>query len=417
MSQGTFVGRQPIVDRDQHVVAYELLFRGSREAQVAVIDEVGRAVVRVMVNTFASMGMEAVLGQSDGFFNVNREVLLSDAIEALPRERVVIEILEDVEPDDDVIARCRRLHEDGFRLALDDWIVDDPRTPLLPWAEIVKVDLPAIAPRELRRLVRSLREHDLLLLAEKVETTEEFETCHRLGFDRFQGYYFARPVVLEGKDLDAAKTTLIQLLQQISAEAESRMIVESFKQDAKLSLNLLRLVNTAGRTARVRLESIEDAVRHLGLQHLARWVSILLYAQDDGSDLRSPLLTTAAHRGRLMELVVAGNASAEIDDAQRERAFLVGMLSLADALLGRSIEDLVLELRLGDEVARALTHHDGELGQLLTLAEAVERSRVEKFEGELERWHLDLDGLAQIEHEAYAWVHRLIEPDPQASAR
>ncbi len=417
MSQGAFIGRQPIVDRNQHVVAYELLFRSSRNAQVADFDEVGRAAVRVMVNTFASMGMEAVLGQSDGFFNVNREVLLSDAIEALPRDRVVIEVLEDVEPDEEVIARCRALTEAGFRIALDDWIVDDPRAPLLPFSEIVKVDLPAIPSKELRRLVRSLREHDLLLLAEKVETAKEFETCHRLGFDRFQGYYFARPIVLEGKDLDAAKTTLIQLLQQISAEAESRVIVDSFKQDAKLSLNLLRIVNTAGKSARVRLESIDDAVRHLGLQHLARWVSILLYAQDDGADLRSPLLTTAAHRGRLMELVISQNASAGEGDAQRERAFLVGMLSLADALLGRSIEDLVQELCLSDEVARALTHHEGELGELLTLAEAVERSQVEKFEDDLERWHLDFTELSRIEHEAYAWVHGLIAPDAEASAR
>ncbi len=136
MSQGTFVGRQPIVDRDQHVVAYELLFRSSRTAQVAVFDEVGRAAVRVMVNTFASLGMDAVLGQSAGFFNVNREVLLSDAIEALPRERVVIEVLEDVEADAEVIARCRALQDAGFQIALDDWVLDDPREALLPcWVD------------------------------------------------------------------------------------------------------------------------------------------------------------------------------------------------------------------------------------------------------------------------------------------
>ena len=416
LSQGTFVGRQPIVDRDQHVVAYELLFRASRSAQVAEFDEVSRAAVRVIVNTFAMMGMDAVLGQAYGFFNVSREVLLSDVIEALPRARVVIEILEDVAPDPEVIARCRHLKDAGFQIALDDWIVDDPREPLLALADFVKVDLPAVPARDLRKLVRSLREYDVLLLAEKVETSEEFETCRKLGFDRFQGYYFARPIVLEGTDLDATKTTLIQLLQQISAEAESHLIVENFKQDAKLGLNLLRLVNTAGSAARVRLESIDDAVRHLGLQQLGRWVSILLYAQGDGSDLRSPLLTTAAHRGRLMELVVAEATRPADTDSLRERAFLVGMLSLADALLGRSIKDLVLELRLGDEIARALTHREGELGKLLMLAEAVERSQVEKFEDELEQWQLDLDGLSRIENEAYAWVHGLMASDSGASA-
>jgi len=127
-------------------------------------------------------------------------------------------------------------------------------------------------------------------------------------------------------------------------------------------------------------------------------------------------LSTAAHRGRLMELVVDHSAPAGATDSNRERAFLVGMLSLADALLGRSIEDLVRELRLGDDIARALTHHEGELGELLTLAEAVERSQVEKFEDELERWQLDLDGLARIEHDVYAWVHGLVDPDSDSSA-
>ena len=430
MSRGIFLGRQTIVDRDQHVVAYELLFRSSRAAQVAEIDEVGRAVVRVMVNTFASLGMDAVLGQSLGFFNVNREILLSEVIEALPRDRVVIEVLEDVEADDAVIERCRFLQDAGFRIALDDWVVDDPRSPLLPFAEVVKVDLPAIPRNALRRLVRSLRETSgVLLLAEKVETPGEFERCLKLGFDRFQGYFFARPIVLEGADLDATKKTLIQLLQQISAEAESRAIVESFKQDAKLGLNLLRLVNTAGNAARVPLETIEDAVRQLGLERLGRWVSILLYAQGDGDDLGSPLLTAAAHRGRLMELVVdrisgggeplegavgdfAWSGGGETE-SRRERAFLVGMLSLADALLGRRIEELVEELRLGEDIARALTHHAGPLGELLVFVENVERCEITKIESALSRWALDVPALQELEHEAYAWVHGLIAASPE----
>jgi EAL and modified HD-GYP domain-containing signal transduction protein len=409
LSQGTFVGRQPIVDRDQHVVAYELLFRASRNAEVAEFGEVSRAAVRVIVNTFASLGMDAVLGRASGFFNVNREVLLSDGIEALPKERVVIEVLEEVEADREVIARCRELREAGFRIAADDWIVDDPREALLPWIDIVKVDLPAVPRKALRKLVRELRGHEVMLLAEKVETAEEFEACHKLGFDRFQGYFFAKPIVLEGADLDPTKATLIKLLQQVTSEAATGQIVETFKQDAKLGLNLLRLVNTAGMAARVQLETIEDAVRHLGLQQLGRWVSILLYAQDDGNDLRSPLLTTAAHRGRLMELVMGlGVAQNPVGDA-RERAFLVGMLSLADALLGRPITDLVHELRLGSEISHALTRHEGLLGQLLELTEAIERSDVDKFEPELERWDLDLDSLQRLEHEAYAWIHGLIQ--------
>ncbi len=414
MSQNIFVGRQPIVDRARRVVAYELLFRASRDAQTAVFEEGGRAAVRVMVNTFASLGVEAVLGPYRGFFNVNRSVLLSDALEALPRERVVIEILEEVEADAEVIARCRALRDAGFRIAADDWVLDDPRQALLPHVEIVKVDLPSVPERSLRKLVRELRRADVLLLAEKVEEVEQFDRCVALGFDLFQGYFFARPVVLEGVDLDTTRAILVKLLQQLTVDAPTDQIVETFKQEAKLGLNLLRLVNTAGRAARVELQTIEDAVRRLGLRQLARWVSILLYAQGDAGELDSPLLRTAAHRGRLMELLAsrgaAGTEAAGPGVARdaTERAFLVGMLSLADALLGRPLPELVHELRLGQETTRALVDRRGPLGDLLRFAESVETGDPTKFEERLEDLDLDLASLQKLDDEAYAWVHGLL---------
>ena len=366
--------------------------------------------MRVMVNTFASLGMDAALGKALGFFNVTGEVFLSDLVEALPKERVVLEILEDVESTPEIQARCAALQEAGYTIALDDWIVDDPRECLLPFASIVKVDIPAIPTKSLRKLVRSLRTHDIQLLAEKVETAEEFEHCSRLGFDLFQGYFFARPIVLEGADLDATKYTLVKLLQQIMAEADMPTIVESFKQDAKLGLNLLRLVNTASMASRVRMETIEGAVRHLGRQQLGRWMTILLYAQDQDGDLPGPLLTAAAHRGRLMELLSAANSHRGADEKESERAFLVGMLSMADALLGRPLASLVEELRLTTEVAVALTDHEGELGSLLSLAIAVERGEMAKIEPSLNERDLSIADLQKIEDESYAWVHGLIQP-------
>jgi len=407
LGQDIFVGRQAIVDRHERVVAYELLYRSSSSAQFADFEEIEQAAVRVIVNTFASLGMEAVLGQAQGFFNVTARVFRSELVEAMPRERVLIEVLELVEPTPEIVARCRELSSAGFKIALDDWVVDDPRASLLPFADVVKVDLPSVAPRALRKLVRTLREHDVQLLAEKVETPEQFTSCHKLGFDLFQGYYFARPVVLEGKQLEASKRTLLALLQQITSEAETREIVETLKQDTRLGLNLLRLVNTAGHAVRVRLQTIEDAVRHLGQQQLGRWVAILLYADDGDAPMRSPLLTTAAHRGRLMELLVGAVEESEDRPGQSERAFLVGMLSLADALLGLPLESIVGELRVSEEIARALVHHEGELGQLLCLAEAIERGDLEKFEPELHARDLDLEVLQQIDNDAYAWVHGL----------
>ena len=416
MTSGTFIGRQPIVDRNQEVVAYELLFRASSAAQTAEIQEAGRAAVRLMVNTFVSLGIDAVLGNFQGFFNVTRTVLFSDAVELLPKDRVVIEVLEDIDADDEVIRRCQELRQRGFQLALDDWIVDDQRGALLPLADLVKIDLPAIPKQGLRKLVRDLRKQDVILLAEKVETLEEFNTCLALGFDRFQEFFFARPIVLEGVNLDATKTTLLQLLQLIMSDAETLEIVDRFKQDIKLGLNLLRLVNSAGMAARVRFETIEDAVRHLGLDQLGRWVSILLYAQDHGPGLKGPLFSAATHRGRLMELIIDRAGPIDGVQVESERAFLVGMLSLADALLGCELSELVLELHVADDIAEALTERSGPLGALLGLVEAIERSDVEKFEPELERWDLDLDSLQELENRAYSWVHGLLGLDQTTGA-
>lgn len=407
MSQEAFVGRQPILDRDRRIVAYELLFRSSRTAQVADFSEKNLAALRVIANTFATLGEEAVLGGHLGFFNVTREVLLADALFALPKERVVIELLEEIEPDREVAERCRALRAAGYRIALDDWVPDDPRRSLLPHADVVKVDLLAVPRRDLRRLARSLRGEGRLLLAEKVEAQEDFDASLRAGFDRFQGYFFARPMVLQGAGIDPAQTTLIRLMQQISTGSDDSEIVESLKQDAKLGVNLIRIVNTAGNAGRQRLESIEDGVRHLGLRQLSRWVSLLLYAQGQGSGVHDPLLTAAAHRGRLMEQVAAAVARNGKGTVDRERAFLVGMLSLVDALLGRPIEEIVQELRLGPDIALALIAREGELGRLLLLAEATERGAFEAAEQALVPLGLSLDDLQQLELEAYAWLHAL----------
>lgn len=407
MTEHAFVGRQAIVDRERCVVAYELLYRRSSASAVADYDDQSMAAVRVIANTFASLGEDVVLGGLLGYFNVTRDVLLSEAVFALPKERVVIELLEQVESDRSVELRCRALREAGYSLALDDFVPGDPRAALLPLVDVVKVELPSVPRRELRRLARSLHAAGVQALAEKVETADEFEASRAAGFDRFQGYFFARPVVLEGALLDPGQATLLRLLQQVGGGAEMREIVDSFKQDAKLGVNLIRLVNTAGRAGRVRLETIEDGVRHLGLQQLARWVSLLLFVQGSGAGARDPLLALAAHRGRLMERIAAMARERGTLSVADEPAFLAGMLSLVDVLLGRPIESLVVELRLGSELAAALVGRTGELGRLLRLVEATESCDVDAIEAELGRLGISLEELQASAHEAYAWLHAL----------
>lgn len=405
MGARAFVGRQPIVDRDQRVVGYEILYRASADAQSAVIEDPSQAALQVMANTFATLGPDAVLGDGRGFFNVNREVLLSDQLEALPTDRVMIEVLECVVVDEAVLRRCKSLAKKGYSLALDDWVPGDERGSLLPFVKMVKVDLPLVPVKGLRKLVRDLSTHGVSLLAEKVETQDEFDHCLSVGFDLFQGYFFAKPVIVEGASLDASKVILIQLMQLCMADGDTDALVDQFKQDAKLSLNLLRVVNSAGRAGRVRFETIEEAIMQLGRDQLGRWLSILLYANTETGGLVSPLFHAAAHRGRLMERIASLQAEQGAAPIDAERAFMVGMLSLADALLGRPLEELVAELGLADDIAGSLLERAGRLGALLDFAEAVERSEIDKFEPQLGEWSLNLADLQKIENETYRWLH------------
>jgi len=401
-----FVGRQPIVDRRQHVVAYELLFRASGTAERAVFEDPTLAGIRVMANTFASIGVDAVLGSCRAFVNANDQLLRSDLIEALPPERAVIEVLESVVTSEALLARCRELREHGFTIALDDYVPKDGRAELLDVADVVKVDLPGLTEPELRRLVRELNRHDVVTLAEKVETRECFELCHRLGFELFQGYFFARPVVIESVPVDPARSALMTLLQELDGDGEVRTVVDTLKRHAALGLSLLRLVNSVAFNKCTEIGSIEDAVHYLGRRQLQRWVLVLLFAGETGSGLRGALLQTAAHRGRLMECIAL--RASEASEGEPERAFLVGMLSLADVLLSRPLGAVVSELGLEPAARDALLSRAGRLGRLLSLVESIERRDWERVEPALGEFGLDVGTLSQTDGDAYAWVHELV---------
>ncbi len=405
-----FVGRQPILDRDQNVVAYELLFRASAAADAAVYAEQGAASLRVIVNAFMTMGLDRVLGQHLGFLNVVGEMIKSDLIEALPRERVVIEVLENVEIDQALTTRLAELGEMGFELALDDWIQDDYRAEMVSLAKYVKLDLMEIPRARWRGVVRKLRKHDVILLAEKVETREDFDYCLKLGFDLFQGYFFSTPQILEGENVDPARHELLDLIQKLVGEAENAAISEVLKRNPSLSMNLLRLVNSAALSPASKISQIEDALIYLGRDNLRRWLFMLLYAGDGEDAMQDPLLQTATHRGRLMELVAGELLEGGGTGAQSEAAFLVGMISMIDVLLAQPLEEVVPGLNLSDELQSALLKHEGVLGRLLDLAVQIERADFDTISHTVGDLGLDVATLQDCENRAFAWVHGLSQP-------
>lgn len=404
-----YLGRQPILDGNQNVVAYELLFRSGQKLTSGVTDDM-LATATVIINTISQFGIDNVLGRHDGFINVSYELLMSDMLELLPRERMVLELLETVEIDDRAVQRCHELKAKGFRLALDDFEYDASYDPLFEIVDIIKFDVMLSGAEKIGQTQQLLKRYPKLrLLAEKVEDIEQFKHYKNSGFGLFQGYFFARPAVLSGKKNNPHQLTLMRVMSQIMGDAEVSDIERTFKENPNLGIGLLRLVNSVGMGMRSKIGSLRQALVVLGRRQLQRWVQLLLYAQDSDTST-NPLMQMAAVRGRLMELLSQRHPDRRhtTDDA-KESAFMTGILSLVDVVLGMEMEDVLSQLGLIDEIKKALLLREGFLGLLLTLAEKMETGDFDAVTDLLEQLGLTLADLNQAELEAMQWVASLNE--------
>ena len=365
-----YLGRQPILDRDQRLVAYELLFRNGSRNAADVTDGV-KATATVIANAFSELGIEAALGGCRGFINVDEDFLFSDVLELLPRHAVVLEILETVPPTPAVIERCRELKTAGYTLALDDVVQLAPEfAELLALVEIVKVDIQPLSRVELMQLAIKLKPTGKQLLAEKVDSREQMEQCLKLGFTLFQGYYFAKPTIIAGRKLDHGQLSLMKLMSLLMRDAETAELEEALKPEPGLTINLLRMTNSVGCGCAEKITSLNHAITVLGRRQLQRWLQLLLYSAKDRQGTANPLLLMAATRGRLMELLAA--ETSQNDGVFSDQAFMVGIMSLIPALIGLPIKEIVAPLGLAAPVHQALCDHSGELGALLRLTESCE---------------------------------------------
>lgn len=384
-----FLGRQPILDRQQQLFAYELLFRSSNR-NVADVTCGAQATATVIANAFTELGVEAALGNYRGFINVDEAFLFSDLLELLPRHAVVLEILETVPPTTAVIERCLALKAAGFTLALDDVVQLSPEhAELLALVEIVKVDIHSLSAIDLRQLVMKLKPMGKQLLAEKVDSREQMEHCLKLGFTLFQGYYFAKPTVISGKKLDHSQISLMKLMGLLLGEAPTSEIAAALKSEPGLTINLLRLTNSVGSGRREKITSLGHAITVLGRRQLQRWLQLLIFSAGNPNAASNPLLLLSATRGRLMELLAAELQPGNIGFA--DHAFMAGIMSLMPALVGQSITDIVAPLGLAANLRDALCAGRGPLGALLRLAEGSESGDLD----ELPRLLGDLPGLGQ----------------------
>ena len=429
-----FVGRQPILDRHQQLYAYKLLFRDGQVAtgNRADIDDPTQATATVIANAFAELATHEALGRQRCFISIDRELLFSEVIEALPAQLVTLEIqlppgaiAESADSADAVAAlaeRCRQLRARGLTLALDASRLAPVYRALLGEVDVIKLAVDdgedesgSEESGRLRARVGEFRPLARTLLAEKVETRAQFDRCQQLGFDLFQGYYFARPTVLVGQKLNPSQFALLRLLALVVEDAETARIESAFKLEPGLTVNLLSLTNSVSSGLAMKITSLRHAITVLGRQQLQRWLQLLAYTSPRQAAAGSnPLLQLAATRGRLMELLVERlyGRNRELID----QAFMVGIISLMPALLGTTMRELLEHLPVAPRVGQALLAYGGAHGQLLHLVEATESADPQALDAAL-RQHpaLTSNFLDASLAQALAWANGLDSEHGSAS--
>ena len=402
-----YVARQAIFDQTRHVHGYELLFRSLPGQDAFDGTESGLATTRVLADSLLAIGLDNLVGGKRAFVNFGREILLDDWQSQLPREAAVIELLETVPPDAEVLDACRRLRQQGYRLALDDFVFRPEYEPLLEVANLVKVDIDSLPRPEQAEQVRTYRARGLTMLAEKVETYEQFEWAKSAGYDLFQGYFFARPVIMHAKQIPAVKVHCIQLLREaLRPELDFVRLERLIRSDVSLSYKLLRYVNSALFARPNRIQSLRQALSFLSDSDIRKWVA-LAALPIVATDKPPELMTQSVVRARMNELLAPRLG------AQPQEAFLLGLLSFLDALTDQPLEQALAAVNVSEEIGHILlraTTGQNALASLHHLVEAYEVADWDRVETlSREKFGMEAAEITGTYLDAVAWARDAIQ--------
>ncbi len=372
-----YVGRQAILDKDNKIFAYEILYRENFSDDTANVEDNKEATEKVLIYLFNNIGIETIVGDKKAFINVDDSILICPFENLVKPEKIIFEILENTEVNDKIIERVKQLKFSGFQLALDDFVMERGTKYLIEFADYIKVDVLNTTESQLQEIIKEAKKHNVKLLAEKVEDQATYERFLNLGFEYFQGFYFAKPKIFVNKKLTPYEVTLIKIFNELNKEYPDLKRVEEFiKGDVKLNYNLLRFINSAFFSFSREIVSIRHAISILGIEKLKIWITLILYTNEFDSDVENnPLFDLALVRGKMLEELVLKRIR---DLVYAGEAYLVGTLSLIDVILGQRKEDIINELHLSEEIRDALLHNKGLLGELLT---AIELYEIDDFDG------------------------------------
>lgn len=396
------LARQPIFNRKMQVVAYELLCR-NYDIDFTSPEGGDTASCQVLLHTFTDLSVQSVVGKHKAFINFTRTLLLAPP--PFNQDQLVIEVLEGQKVDAQMLHSLKRLREKGYTIALDDFELTEETRGLIPYADIIKLDVLQLSTEQIIEHVEHLKAFGITLVAEKVETYEMLEFCKTLGFDLFQGYFLARPKIIKGRKITENKQAVLQLLSVLhNPDVHLDEVEQLIAHDPMLSYKLLRLVNSAAFALPRTIESLRQAITLLGLDIIKNWINLLAMANMGDKPLE---LSIAALTRARMCAAIATTMNGKL---RSDSFFTVGLLSTLDAFMDAPLEVLLENLSLNKNLNEALLQHTGNEGRVLEIVEHYEKADWEKIDWEYLSLHnITPDTLTHIYLEAISWVSNTIE--------
>ena len=394
-----YVARQPIFNKNKKLYGYELLFRDGLSNAFPDIDD-DTATSKLLSNSFFSIGMNQLTSGKTAFINFPQSLLLKKVPMMFPSEKMIVEILEDVDPSEQVVSACNEIAGAGYSLALDDFVFKNEMQPLIELADIIKIDFMLTPIDEIQKMVRRFEGNNIKLLAEKIETYEEFENALSMGFLYFQGYFFSKPEIISGKEIAASKITLLEIVGEANKkDCSFEKLEKLINRDVSISYKLLRYINSAFFKRACEISSIKHAIVLLGEMEVKRFISMVATAEL-ASDKPDELVRASIIRARMCELLgLHSNNGADISEL-----FLMGLFSLIDAMLDNNMEDIMQSLPLSKNIKQALLEEKGNLADYLKLVSSYESANWETFSSIISNINVDEKKLPEFYQEAVSWA-------------
>jgi EAL and modified HD-GYP domain-containing signal transduction protein len=397
----SYVARQPILDINQNVIAYELLFRDGKSNSFPNIDP-NQATSNILTNNHLTLGVEQVTGDLPAYINFHAETLIRRFPSFLDPKKIVIEVLEDIEISNQLVESVKSLKEKGYTLALDDFDFDPKWDVLFPYIDIIKVDVLAFSILEISKHIRKIS--NITLLAEKVETLAQFEKLKLLGFTLFQGYFFAKPEMLKQRKITTTKQNILDLIGQASKVVlDNDLISEIFSTDPGLTYKLLRFINSPTYGNNQEITSLKHALTYIGELELKKFITLL--ALSDLSEGKcDEVMRLSLIRAKFCELI----SQTKLDEVNPPKAFLTGILSMIDGILDHDLEFVLNALPIHTEIKSALRNDSNYLNDYLSLARLIEKGRWQESENISKKIALTPDYCFETYQKALAWADGML---------